>query len=165
MDFVNLSSFFEARNATFLSVAEEIHPSVALGKFIPVETYIWKFIHLVRHLTGWLPYRTDFDRCQGSSSVNFSLRIFPGVAVTQSDLWPYLFTIPDIVITRDYISHLTPWGFELMSLVMWVLKSLSYGVCHYTHSHYHYNLYCYLMCYSECAIKWSYIVSHIGSWS
>jgi hypothetical protein len=71
MDFVNLSSFFEARNATFLSVAEEIHPSVALGKFIPVETYIWKFIHLVRHLTGWLPYRTDFDRCQGSSSVNF----------------------------------------------------------------------------------------------
>ena len=29
----------------------------------------WKFIHLVRNLTGWLPYRTVFDRCQGS--VNF----------------------------------------------------------------------------------------------
>ena len=55
MDFVNLSSFFEALNAKLLSVAEEIHPSVALGKFIPVEIYTWKFIHLVRHLTGWLP--------------------------------------------------------------------------------------------------------------
>ena len=53
MDFVNLSSFFETLNAKLLSVAEEFHPSVGSGKFIPVETYILE-IHPSCETSDWV---------------------------------------------------------------------------------------------------------------
>ena len=79
MDFVNLSSFFEALNAKLLSVAEEIHPSVASGKFIPTETYILE-IHPFCETSDWVASIPDLFRPLPRVIVSeFSLRRFPGV--------------------------------------------------------------------------------------
>ena len=64
---------------------------------------------------GGYPDRTDFDRCQGSSSVNFPPDI-SGFFVTLSDSSDHSITFSDFVILLDYISHLTLGGLELKSL-------------------------------------------------
>ena len=88
----------------------------------------WIFIHLMRHrgfrLAGY-PYRTDFDPCQGVIISELCLWKFPGVFTdTQrlSSLWTLTITYPDFVTTCDYITHLTPHGFELEPLEFEVPK-------------------------------------------
>ena len=48
-----------------------------------------------------------------------SLRRFPGVTMTFYHLWTLRITYPNFVTTCDYISHLTPHGFELVDLTTW----------------------------------------------
>ena len=56
----------------------------------------------------------DFDRCQGSSSVNFTSRQSPGLILWHSDscidLWTLTITFPDLVITSDYLPILAANG-------------------------------------------------------
>ena len=48
-----------------------------------------------------------------------SLRTFPGVTMTFYHLWTLTITYPNFVTMYDYITHLTPHGFELVDLARW----------------------------------------------
>ena len=83
------------------------------------------FFHYLRHIfyqLGGYPYRAGFRPVPRVIISRLSLRTFPGVTMRLCDLWTLTITFSDFVTICDYISHLTPHGFELMSwaqVAMW----------------------------------------------
>ena len=72
--------------------------------------------------TRWLPISDRFRPLpRGHHQQTFP----PDISGCYNDTWRLVNTyehFPDLVTTYDYISHLTPWGLELESLAIWVLK-------------------------------------------
>ena len=104
-------------------ILAKFHPKLALSfhpKLLVIQLWLfkWKFIHFcLRDIetVGGYPYRAGFRPVPRVIISRLSLRTFPGVTMRLCDLWTLTITISDFIIMCDYISHLTPHGFELMS--------------------------------------------------